>query len=318
MQRVGIAELNAFAEVAARRSFAKAADHLGVSRSTLSETIRATEEKLGVRLLNRTTRSVAPTEAGERLLARLRPVLDDFAAAIDSMNAFRDTPAGLLRLTVAPPAKLVLEPILARFLAEHPAISLEVSVDGALRNIVSERFDAGIRAGERIDRDMVALRLGAALRFLVAASPEYLKRRPSPAAPHELQAHDCIRVRFPSGAMQPWVFERAGESLEVAVSGQLILNDGDLALRAALDGVGFVYFVADYLAPLIAAGCLVPALESWMPRGTELYLYYPARRQLPAALRAFLGFLRRERRIGGEPAGLSAIAWRKNKPPSVP
>jgi DNA-binding transcriptional LysR family regulator len=302
MRKPDLAEINAFAEVAARRSFAAAAAQLGVSRSTLSETIRGLEEKLGVRLLNRTTRSVAPTEAGERLLARLRPVLGDFEAALDSINAFRDTPAGLLRLTVPPPAAtLLIEPIMARFLAEHPKISLEVSADGTLRDIVRERFDAGIRIGERIDRDMVAIRIGGELRLAVVASPAYLAARPRPTRPQDLQAHNCIRIRFPSGAMNPWIFEKAGKRLEVAVEGTLIVNEEPMQRRGALDGVGIAYTLCDFVTQPVRDGRLVALLEDWMPRLSDFYLYYPSRRQVPAPLQAFIDFLRKERRIARAP-----------------
>lgn len=296
MRGIGFAEMNAFAEVASRRSFAKAAAQLGVSRSTLSETIRGLEERLGVRLLNRTTRSVAPTEAGERLLLRLRPVLADFEAALDGINTFRNTPAGHLRLTVPPPAaRLVIEPILTRFLAEHPAISVEISVDSALTNIVADRFDAGIRPGQRIDRDMIAVRISDEMRFVVVASPDYLTGRPPPATPQELQTHNCIRIRFPSGAMPAWEFEKGGRSFEVSVDGSLIVNTDDLQCRAALEGIGVVYTFEDHVAPLIAEGRLVSLLEDWMPRFPGFYLYYPTRRHVPAALQAFIAFIRKKR-----------------------
>jgi DNA-binding transcriptional LysR family regulator len=297
MRQPGFAELNAFAEVAARKSFAKAAPHLSVSRSTLSETIRGLEERLGVRLLNRTTRSVALTEAGERLLARLRPAIDEFEAALDSINAFRETPAGRLRLTVPPPAsQFILAPIVAEFLAEHPAINLEISVDAVLRNIVSEGFDAGIRVGERIDRDMVALRISDELKVVAVASSDYLARHRRPEVPADLQAHNCIRFRFPS-AMSPWLFEKGGKRLEVAVDGSLIVNDEDLAQRAAVDGVGVAYLLLDSAAPMIRDGRLVTMLDDWMPRFSGFYLYYPTRRQIPAPLKALITFLRRCRRI---------------------
>lgn len=298
MRKPDLAEISAFAEVAARRSFAAAASQLGVSRSTLSGTIRGLEEKLGVRLLNRTTRSVAPTEAGERLLARLGPLLGDFAAALDSINEFRDTPAGLLRVTVPPPvAALVIEPIMARFLADHPKISLEVSSDGTLRDIVSERFDAGIRFGARIDRDMVAIRIGGALRATVVAAPAYLAARPRPVKPQDLQAHNCIRIRFPSGVIKPWLFEKAGKRLEVAVEGTLIVNEEGMQRRAALDGVGVAYTLCDFVAQPVREGALVPLLEDWMPSLSDFYLYYPSRRQTPAPLQAFIDFLRKEKRV---------------------
>lgn len=291
--------MNAFIAVAERRSFAKAAVQLGVSRSRLSETIRGLEERLGVRLLNRTTRSVAPTEAGERLLARLRPLLDDFDAALDSINAFRDKPAGLLRLTVPPPvASFMLAPLLARFLAQYPAISLEVSADAALTDIVASRFDAGIRAGERVERDMIAVRIGGEVRSVVVAAPDYLARHPRPTTPRDLETHNCIMFRLPSGAVFPWPFEKMGQGLEAAVSGRLTVNDAELSIRAALDGVGVLYTALDYVTPLIEAGRLVPLLEDWQTRSAALFLYYPSRRQVPAPLQAFIEFLRENLRAG--------------------
>ncbi|HZB89838.1 MAG TPA: LysR family transcriptional regulator [Stellaceae bacterium] len=298
MREIGFAELSAFAEVATRRSFARAAAQLGVSRSTLSETIRGIEEKLGVRLLNRTTRSVAPTEAGERLLARLMPLLDDFEVALDSVNDFRSTPAGQLRLTVPPPvAQLLIAPLLARFLAAHPKITLEVSADGILRDIVKERFDAGIRPGERIDRDMIAMRIGADLRGAVVAAPSYLEVHPRPTRPQDLQAHNCIRLRFPSGALLPWTFEKLNKRFEVAIDGNLIVNEQSMQLQAAVDGVGVGYSLLDVVEEPVRTGRLVVLLEDWMPRPPDLYLYYPSRRQIPAPLQAFIDFLRREERI---------------------
>lgn len=298
MRDIGFAEMSAFVEVATQKSFARAADRLGVSRSSLSETIRAIEEKLGVRLLNRTTRSVAPTEAGERLLARLAPILGDFAAALDSVNAFRSSPAGQLRLTVPPPAAaLLIAPLMARFLAAHPQITLEVSADGTLRDIVSERFDAGIRLGERIDRDMIALPIGSAIRSTVVAAPEYLKAHGRPTRPEDLQSHNCIRLRFPSGAFKPWTFEKGGKAFEVAVSGNLIVNEEPLQRRAALDGIGIAYTLSDFAAPHVRDGHLVPLLEEWTPRIPNFFLYYPSRRQVPAPLQAFIAFLRKERKL---------------------
>lgn len=297
MRKPDLAEISAFAEVASRGSFAAAAAQLGVSRSTLSETVRGLEEKLGVRLLNRTTRSVAPTEAGERLLARLAPLLGDFEAALDSVNEFRDTPAGSLRVTVPPPvASVIIEPMMARFLAAHPKISLEISSDGTLRDIVRERFDAGIRIGEHIDRDMVAVRLGGALRATVVAAPAYLATRQRPAKPQDLQGHNCIRIRFPSGTIKPWLFEKAGKRLEVAVDGTLIINEEGMQRRAALDGIGVAYTLCDFVAEPVRDGRLVALLEDWMPSLSDFYLYYPSRRQIPAPLQAFIDFLRKETR----------------------
>jgi DNA-binding transcriptional LysR family regulator len=293
MRRPELGEMNAFLTVAERRSFAKAAVQLGISRSRLSETIRALEDKLGVRLLNRTTRSVAPTAVGERLLARLRPLLDDFDTALDSINAFRDKPAGLLRLTVAPPAAdLILAPLLSRFLTQYPAIDLEISVDAALTDIVAGRFDAGMRPGERVERDMIAVRIGEEIRGVVVAAPNYLAQHPRLSTPRDLQTHNCIRFRFPSGVIVPCQFEKKGKKVEVAVEGRLTLNDPDLAIRAALDGAGVLYTALGYAAPEIKAGRLVPLLEDWRPRSAAIFLYYPSRRQIPLPLQAFIEFLR--------------------------
>src|SRR6266478_7404662 len=293
MRRPELGEMNAFVTVAQRCSFAKAAVQLGISRSRLSETIRGLEDRLGVRLLNRTTRSVASTAAGERLLARLRPLLNDFAAALDSINAFRDKPAGLLRLTVLPPAaNLMLAPVLSRFLAQYPAIDMEIFVDAALTDIVAGRFDAGMRPGERVERDMIAVRIGEELRSVVVAAPDYLARHKRPTTPRDLGAHNCIRFRFPSGVLIPWQFEKKGEQVEVAVEGRLTVNDPELATRAAADGVGVLYTALFYVAPEIAAGRLVPLLEDWRMRSSAIFLYYPSRRQVPVPLQAFIEFLR--------------------------
>ena len=285
--------MNAFVAVAERRSFAKAAVQLGISRSRLSETISGLEARLGVRLLNRTTRSVAPTTAGERLLARLRPLLDDFAGALDSINAFRDKPAGLLRLTVPPPvASFMLAPLVSRFLAQYPAIDLEISVDAALTDIVAGRFDAGMRAGERVERDMIAVRIGDVIGGVVVAAPDYLARHKRPTTPRDLEAHNCIRIRFPSGVILPWQFEKKGKQVEVAVEGRLTLNDPELAIRAAVDGVGVLYTGLGYAASEIKAGRLVPLLEDWRTPAAAIFLYYPSRRQVPAPLQALIEFLR--------------------------
>jgi DNA-binding transcriptional LysR family regulator len=288
-----LAEMYAFVTVAERCSFASAAVQLGISRSRLSETIRELEGRLGVRLLNRTTRSVAPTVAGERLLAQIRPVLNDFDAALDSINAFRDKPAGLLRLTVMPPAaSFMLAPLLSRFLAQYPAINLEISVDATLTDIVAGRFDAGMRAGNRVERDMIALRIGEEIRSVVVAAPEYLARHKRPMTPRDLAAHNCIRFRVPSGAIIPWQFEKNGRPVEVAVEGRLTVNDPELAVKAALDGVGVLYAALGYAASEINEGRLVPLLEDWRKPAAAIFLYYPGRRQVPVPLQAFIEFLR--------------------------
>jgi DNA-binding transcriptional LysR family regulator len=301
MRKPGFAELNAFVAVAERSSFAGAARHMGVSRSALSETIRALEEKLGVRLLNRTTRSVALTEVGERLLAELRPALASLDAAMEVVNVFRDKPSGHLRLTVPrPAARAVIQPVLGEFLKTYPAITLEIVTDSALTDIVRGRFDAGIRPGHRLEQDMLAVRVGEDARPTVVASPSYLAEHGRPAAPADLQAHNCIRLRYASGALNPWVFERRGTAMEVAVEGSLIVSDGDLALRAALDGVGVARLPISTIGAEIAAKRLVPLLEEWAPPSVGFYLYYPSRRQTPAALKALVAFLRAH--AGGDPA----------------
>jgi DNA-binding transcriptional LysR family regulator len=281
--------MSAFAAIAERSSFAKASAHLGISRSRLSETLRTLEEKLGVRLLNRTTRSVSLTEVGERLLGQLRPVLDNFDAVVESVNVFRDKPAGHLRLTVPrPAAKTIIEPILAKFMTAYPAITLEVAVDSGLTDIVRDRFDAGIRPGHRVERDMIAVRIGDDARPTVVASPDYLARHHRPKVPADLQSHNCIRQRFASGAIHRWIFEKRGKSIEVMVSGSLITSDGDLAVRAALDGVAIARVPACAVESALASKKLVPLLEEWAPRSVGFYLYYPSRRQIPAALQALI------------------------------
>jgi DNA-binding transcriptional LysR family regulator len=261
--------------VAEQRNFTRAAKHLGISPATLSETIRNLEERLAVRLLNRTTRSVAPTEAGEKLLTRLRPVIDDYEAAIDSLNEFRDKPAGLLRLTVAPPAaQAVLAPLLAQFLAQYPDIKLEISIDSANIDIVAQQFDAGIRAGDRVDRDMIAVKITDEWRTALVGTPAYLAQRGTPKAPEDLAAHNCIRLRVASGAILPWRFQTDGKSFEIAVSGSLILNDASLMSPALVGGVGLAQLPRAYVATGIADGRLVSLLEEWQPSGAPFALYY--------------------------------------------
>lgn len=293
MQKATFAELNAFVAVAERASFARAAVALNVSRSALSETIRGLEEKLGVRLLNRTTRSVAATEVGDRLLASLRPALEGVDDALETLNAFRDKPAGQLRLTVPrPAAKMVIEPILADFLAAYPLVTLEIVTDSGLTDIVRDRFDAGIRPGHRLEQDMVAVKVGEDARPTVVASPGYLRAHGTPATPSDLQHHNCIRQRFASGVLQPWVFERDETTLEVQVKGSLVVSDGDLAMRAALDGVGIARLPINRVEEGITQGRLVALFEDWRPRSVGFYLYYSSRRQVPEALKAFIAFLR--------------------------
>jgi DNA-binding transcriptional LysR family regulator len=293
------AELNAFVAVAEHRNFAKAAAHLSVAPPTLSQTIRSLEERLGVRLFNRTTRSVAVTEAGERLLSHLQPALLDLDKAVEAVNSFRDTPAGRLRLSVIRHAAIMLvAPLIPRFLAEYPEIELEIAADDGRGDIVMGRFDAGIRVGELIDQDMITVRILDEYEMIATAAPSYLAERSPPLAPRELLGHNCIRVRW-GGSVQQWEFEREGERVEAAVEGSLIVNDVQLVLSAALDGVGIAYLPEGCLRPHFAAGRLVRLLHDWSLRRSGLFLYYPSRRQIPAPVRAFVDFMRKERRADG-------------------
>jgi DNA-binding transcriptional LysR family regulator len=295
MRKASIAEMSAFVAIAERGSFARAATQLGVSRSSLSESLRALEERLGVRLLNRTTRSVALTEAGERLLVQLRPLLDNFDAALDSVNVFRDSPAGHVRITVPrPAARNIIAPVLSRFLRAYPAVTLEVAIDSSLTDIVRDRFDAGIRPGHRVEQDMIAVRVGEDAQPTVVASPDYLRRHGTPKEPSELRAHNCTRMRFSSNAFARWVFEKRGRSIEVDVTGSLIAGDSELAVRVALDGVALARVPRSSAEAYLANGSLIAVLEDWRPRSVGFYLYYPSRRQTPAALQALIETLKAE------------------------
>jgi DNA-binding transcriptional LysR family regulator len=260
----------------------------------LSQTIRALEESLGVRLLNRTTRSVSPTDAGERLLAQLRPLLDGFDAAIESVNTFRAKPAGHLRLTMPPPAaRFVLRPLLARFMEQFPEITLEISAQSALTDIVVGRYDAGIRVRSLLAKGMIAMRITDNVRYAVVAAPAYLARRGLPQGPADLHAHSCIRLRLSASGFLPWKFIIQGKIVEVEVEGSLVLDDPELVVSAAVDSIGIAYIDEDYVASTIADGRLVRVLEdAVLPTTDGFFLYYPSRRQNSAALRAFIDFLR--------------------------
>ena len=299
MSGPSFAEISAFVSVLDRTSFAGAAKQLGLSPPRVSELVRNLEERLGVRLVERTTRSVAATEAGERLLARLRPVLDDYQAALESINDFRDKPAGMVRLTVAPPAAdFVLAPVLADFFTQYPEITLEVSVSGALTDIVAGRFDAGIRPGERLERDMIAVRVSDPIPFAVVGSPSYLARRGVPKTPQDLMGHNCIRFRFPSGAIFSWHFQTKHEVFEAQIAGTLIVGESPaLAVKAAVNGVGLLQLSPSFLTAELASGALVRVLEEWAPPPMQgFFLYYPGRRQIRPALKALIDFLRESHR----------------------
>lgn len=295
MRGTEFAELSAFVAVAEQRSFAKAAAQLGIAPSTLSQTIRALEERLGVRLLNRTTRSVAPTEAGDRLLTQLQPAFEGVAHAVEAVNDFRDKPMGTLRLLMSRPiANGAIAALMAPFLSAYPEITLDIVSDDSRLDIVSGRFDAGLRLGERIERDMIAVRIIDEIHMYCVASPAYLKERGLPKLPEDLRSHDCIRHRSQwDGAVHPWEFEHGGKKVEIAVHGRLIVNDVYLALRAALAGAGIAYLSHNMAAPYRADGRLVPILAAWCKALSGVYIYYPSRRQIPAPLQAFITFARK-------------------------
>ena len=289
------AQLTAFVAVAEHSSFTRAAEHLGLSTPSLSQAIRGLEESFGVRLLNRTTRSVALTEAGEELLNRLNPVLEGVDDAIDAVNAYRDTPAGTIRLTVHPlAAATVIAPLVARFSAAYPSIELEVSVDLTCKDIVHDHFDAGIHLGSSIAQDMIAVPIGGRFRVVTVASPEYLARMPAPSHPHDLRQHNCVRYRWEKDVSDSWQFVKEGDRAEAAVEGTLTVNDHDLALRAALDGLGIAQLPEASVAALITEGKLVRLLPDWSPKWAGFFLFYPSRRHVPVKVRALVDFLRKE------------------------
>lgn len=287
-------DLAAFVVVAQERSFTRAAAKLGISQSTLSLTIRALEERLGFRLLARTTRSVAPTEAGERLLQIVAPNFAEIDAEIAALSAIREKPAGTVRITAGEHAAVsVLQPALKRFLPDYPDIQVEIIVDYALTDIVAEGFDAGVRMGEQVAKDMVAVRIGPELRMAVVASPAYFERFPLPSTPQELAAHNCINSRLPTyGGLFPWGLEKDGREVKVRGEGQLVFNSLSLRLNSALDGLGIAYMLEDHVMPYIADGRLVRVLEDWCPYFPGYHLYYPSRRHSSPALALLADVLR--------------------------
>lgn len=281
MARQNYNDLLAFVSVARERSFTRAAALLGVSPSALSHTLRGLEARLGLRLLTRTTRSVAPTEAGERLLASIGSRFDEIDAELDALTALRDKPAGTVRITTGEHAlESILWPKLARFLPAYPDIKLELDVSYGLKDIVAERFDAGVRMGEQIEKDMVAVRIGPAMRMAAVATPAYLASHRAPRTPHDLAGHACINLRLPTyGGLYAWEFERDGRAVNVRVDGQLVFNDITRILMAALAGFGVAYLPEDMILPHVHADRLVRVLEDWCPPFPGYHLYYPSRRQ---------------------------------------
>jgi len=298
MVEPSLAETNAFVAVLEQKSFTKAAKHLGLSPPRVSEMVRQLEERLGVRLVERTTRSVAPTVAGERLLARLRPVLDDYRAALDLVNDFRDKPAGVVRLTVAPPvAYLGLISSISRFLVAYPEISVEIAADSALTDIVAGRFDAGIRQADRLERDMIAVRISDEVPVVSVAAPSYIARHGKPQTPQELARHDCIRIRFGSGALISWRLRLNRRAVEVPVEGRFIVNDDRMAMQAVLEGAGLLQMSRSAVERELAAKRLVTVLDDYQPPPLAgFFLYYPSRRQIRPALKVLIDFLRKRDR----------------------
>jgi DNA-binding transcriptional LysR family regulator len=294
MPRQNVNDLLAFRAVARERSFTRAAAQIGVSPSALSHAIRGLEERLGVRLLARTTRSVSPSAAGERLLAAIGPHFDGIETEIAALGALRDKPAGTIRITTGiHAAQTILWPALAKLLPDFPDLNVEISVNAGFVDIVEERFDAGVRLGETIAQDMVAVRIGPDFRMAAVASPGYLAGRAPPRTPQDLATHDCINLRFPTrGGLYAWEFEKGDRALNVRVEGRLVVNDIALARSAALDGAGIAYLPESYVEAEVGAGRLVRLLKDWCPPFPGYHLYFPSRRQQPPALALVVDALR--------------------------
>lgn len=287
-------QLAMFALVARERSFTRAAAQLGMSQPALSRSMRQLEERLGVRLLARTTRSVSPTEAGEQLLRVIAPRFEEIDSELAQLNAYRDKPAGRLRITAGEHAALtVMQPVLGKLLPAHPDLNIEVIVDYGLTDIVAEGFDAGIRMGEQVARDMIAVRVGPDLRMAVVGSPGYFQRHPKPKSPHDLTRHNCITIRLPThGGIFAWEFEKKGQELKVRVEGQLVFNNIALRLGAALEGLGLAYMPEDLVRAHVQSGALVHVLQDWCPSFPGYHLYYPSRRQSSPAFTVLRDALR--------------------------
>jgi DNA-binding transcriptional LysR family regulator len=294
-ERPSLIELNALAVIANHRSFRKAADELGLTPSALSHMMRALEKRMGVRLLNRTTRSVSPTETGGTLVERLQPILIQLDAALEEVNAGRESPGGTLRIN-APEggAQILVRHVIPQFLQEHPEMVVDLVADGRLVDIVEQGFDAGVRLGDVVPQDMVAIHFGSKTRFLTVASPAYLEKRKKPKVPDDLKHHACVRSRMPSGKPYRWEFEKDAVALTVDVSGPLVLNHVELMVDAALQGVGIAFVPERSVRSHLDTGKLVSVLDDWCPTFPSLFLYYPGHRHVPSGLRAFIEVLRRE------------------------
>lgn len=294
MTRESYDDLAVFALVARERSFTRAAAQLGVSQSALSQTIKNLEARLGLRLLTRTTRSVAPTEAGERLLKAVAPRFEEIQQELSALTALREKPAGTIRITAGEHAAIsALQPALRRFLPEYPDIVVEINVDYRLADIVAEGFDAGVRMGEQVAKDMIAVRIGPDLRMAVVGAPSYFAAHPVPLTPQDLASHACINIRLPTyGGILPWDLEKDGQEINVRCEGQLVFNNITMRLASALDGLGLAYLPEDQVLSHIAEGRLIRVLEDWCPPFPGYHLYYPSRRHTSPAFSVLVDALR--------------------------
>lgn len=301
MRPIRLDSLEIFEDVVRCGGFRAAARGRGVSSSAISQSISALEEGLGIRLLNRTTRSLAPTEAGERLLARLSPALHDIRTAIDTLNQLRERPSGMVRINApGPAADHVLCPLAFEFMKLYPDVNVEIVSDAAIIDIVEQGFDAGVRFGKQLAKDMIAVPLGPPLRYAIVASPAYLRAHGHPLRPQDLLQHDCIRRRFPGGTMVNWSFEKDGDAVDISPKGRLTLSSAHQELQAALAGSGIAHLFEDYVRAHVQHGHLIELLVDWKQNLPSWYLYYPNRRHMSAAMRAFIDHARDHRR--GPPA----------------
>ena len=294
MARQNLNDLMAFVAVAREGSFTRAAAQMGVSQSALSHTLRELEARMGLRLLTRSTRSVAMTEAGERLYRTIAPRFEEIDAEVAALSELRDKPAGTIRLTSAEhAANSILWPALEKLLPDYPDVKVEIMIDYGLTDIVAQRFDAGVRLGDQVAKDMIAVRISSDLRMVVVAAPAYFARKPAPQTPHELAGHDCINLRLPTyGGLYAWEFEKDGHALKVRVDGQLIFNSGVHILRACLAGFGIAYVPENMANEHIEAGRLQSVLADWCPYFPGYHLYYPSRRQNSPAFALLVNALR--------------------------
>jgi len=294
MRRDELGDLMAFLAVAEEQSFTRAAARLGTSQSALSHTVRRLEASLGLRLLTRTTRSVAPTEAGERLIETLRPAFDDIDAKLAALTALREKPSGTVRIsTSGHAAEMILWPALERLLPDYPDVNVELTIESGFVDIVAQRYDAGVRLGELVAKDMIAVRIGPDLRMAVVGAPSYFANRPTPKTPHDLTDHACINLRLATlGGLYAWEFEKDGRELNVRVDGQLVSNDTSMIVQAASAGLGLAFVLEDRVESLIAAGSLVRVLHDWYPPFPGYHLYYPSRRQPAPAFTLLVDALR--------------------------